>query len=463
MTPGASSRSTAKTPVFVLFVAASTAIAGLLFGYDTAVINGALPYLKADFQLSPLATELTAAVLLWGCALGAGTAGYISDRFGRRVVLLVSGVLFCVSGLGAAFAIELWHLIAARAVGGLAIGCASLIAPLYLAEIAPARVRGRLVTLYQLAIVVGILVAFISNYELAQVAVGNWRWMFGLGAVPALFLCLSLLWIPESPRWLLQVGKHEQARAILQRISSPEEVEEEIETITHTISSEAAGSYRQLLSQALRRPIVLTVMLAIIQQFTGINTVLYYGSIVFGEHAGASAQQAIAMNVLVGIVNLLLTIAALVAIDRFGRRPLLLVATAGMGVCLSVFAVALHWLPGHPAVMLGAVLGYVAFFAFGLGPGVWVCLAELFPNNIRGRAMSLATVVLWLAVSVVTATFLSLIQLLTAAGVFLGYALICGASFVYIWLRLPETKNRTLEDIQTMWLSTEADTPSSIR
>jgi MFS family permease len=210
-----------------------------------------------------------------------------------------------------------------------------------------------------------------------------------------------------------------------------------------------------LLSQALRKPIVLTVMLAIIQQVTGINTVLYYGSVVFGENAGTSAQQAIAMNIVVGIVNLLLTIAALIAIDRVGRRPLLLVSTAGMGVCLAVFAAALEWLPGHVAVMLGAVLGYVAFFAFGLGPGVWVCLAELFPNNIRGRAMSLATVVLWLAVSVVTATFLSLIQMFSATRVFLGYALICGASFAYIWLRLPETKNRTLEDIQAMWFSSE--------
>ena len=359
--------------------------------------------------------------------------------------------LFCVSGLGAALATELWHLLAARAVGGLGIGCASLIAPLYLAEIAPPRVRGRLVTTYQLAIVTGILVAFISNYELAAVSVGNWRWMFGLGALPAFILCISLLWIPESPRWLLQAGRTQQARAVLLRISPEDRVEDEIATISHAISTEAAGSYRELLSPTLRKPLVLTVMLAIIQQVTGINTVLYYGSIVFGEHAGTGAGQAIGMNVLVGAVNFLLTIVALVSIDRMGRRPLLLTATAGMSVCLGLFAAALAWLPGHPAVMLTAVLGYVAFFAFGLGPGVWVCLAELFPNHIRGRAMSMATVVLWLAVSLVTATFLSLIKRFSAPVVFLGYGVICAASFVYIWLRLPETKNRTLEEIQTIW------------
>ncbi len=439
--------------LYVLLVGGSTAIAGLLFGYDTAVINGALVYLKSEFGLGSVATEITAAVLLWGCAIGAGVAGYVSDHFGRRVVLFASGVLFCASALGAAFATALWHLLAARVLGGLAIGCASLIAPLYLAEIAPARVRGRLVTLYQLAIVVGILAAFISNYKLAEVATGNWRWMFGLGAVPAFALCASLLWIPESPRWLVQMGRKAQARRVLEHISPGLAVESELARISETISTETTGSYRELLQRALRKPLVLTVMLAIIQQVTGINTVMYYGAMIFGEHAKGGMGQAIGMNVLVGIVNLLFTLLALASIDRFGRRPLLLVATAGMGFCLAVFAATLRWLPDHPAFMLAAVLGYVAFFAFGLGPGVWVCLAELFPNHIRGRAMSVATVVLWLAVSLVTATFLTLIKRFSASAVFLGYAVICGASCAYIALRLPETKNQTLEDIETIWLS----------
>jgi SP family arabinose:H+ symporter-like MFS transporter len=440
-------------PGFVILVAASTAIAGLLFGYDTAVINGALVYLKSDFHLTAVTTELTAAVLLWGCAIGAGAAGFTSDRFGRRVVLLASGILFGVSGLGAALSTHWWHLLAARVLGGLAIGCASLIAPLYLAEISPAHVRGRLVTLYQLAIVSGILLAFLSNYCLTRLAANNWRWMFGLGAAPAIVLCVSLLWIPESPRWLLQVGQRDRARTVLAHIAPAGSIDDEMSRISATISTEAGGSYRELLGKALRKPVALTIMLAIIQQVTGINTVLYYGSMIFGEHGGSSPTQAIGMNVVVGLVNLLFTIAALFSIDRAGRRPLLLTATAGMGACLMVFAAALAWIPAHPAVALAAVLGYVAFFAYGLGPGVWVCLAEVFPNHIRGRAMSLATVVLWLAVSVVTATFLSLVQAFSAPVVFLAYAIICGLSFAYIWIRLPETKNRTLEEIESSWTS----------
>lgn len=436
---------------YVVAVAASAAIAGLLFGYDTAVINGALVYLRLDFKLSSLETELVATVLLWGCAVGAALAGYMSDRYGRRAVLFAAGILFCFSALGAAFPTEIWQLLVARALGGLAIGSASLIAPLYIAEIAPAEARGRLVTLNQLAIVIGILVAFVGNFGLAQLSRSNWRWMFGLGALPAVMLCGSLLWIPESPRWLLQRGERYRAGAVLKRISPGIVVEKALAEIERTISEET-GTYRELLSRPLRKPMILAIMLAVIQQVTGINTVLYYGAIIFAEHAGASAEQAIGMNVLVGAVNLIFTIAALFTIDRLGRRPLLLMATSGMGLCLLVFAVFLKWFPVSPALLLLPLLGYVAFFAFGLGSGVWVCLAEFFPNHIRGRAMSVATVVLWLAVSLVTATFLSLIKLLSAPGVFLGYSIVCVASFVYLYLCLPETKRRTLEEIELSWM-----------
>jgi SP family arabinose:H+ symporter-like MFS transporter len=379
----------------------------------------------------------------------------MSDRYGRRPVLFVAGILFCISALGAAFPTLLWQLLLARVLGGLAIGTASLIAPLYISEIAPAHVRGRLVTLNQLAIVIGILVAFISNYALARLSHDNWRWMFGLGAIPAVALCISLVWIPESPRWLLQRGRRDHARAALQQISPGTVVESALTEISRAISEET-GSYLELLSRSLRKPLVLSIMLAVIQQVTGINTVLYYGAIVFAEHAGASAGQAVGMNVLVGLVNLVFTVGALLLIDRLGRRPLLLTATAGMGLCLLAFAAMLRWLPGHSALLLVSVLGYVACFAVGLGSGVWVCLAELFPNHIRGRAMSVATMVLWLTVSLVTATFLSLIKLLTAPGVFLGYALLCAASFIYIYLRLPETKNRSLEEIGILWSKEEA-------
>jgi sugar porter (SP) family MFS transporter len=443
-----------KVSLRVVVIASSAAISGLLFGYDTAVINGALIYLKSYFHLTSVQTELVATVLLWGCAVGAMLAGFTSDRYGRRPVLFGAGFLFWVSALGAAFPSHLWQLLLARALGGLAIGSASLIAPLYIAEIAPAGLRGRLVTLNQLAIVVGILGAFVSNYELAVFTSNNWRWMFGLGAVPAVALCLSLLWIPESPRWLLQRGRQQRARAVLLRLLPVTDVEEATAEISRALAEET-GTYRELLSRSLREPLILTIMLAVIQQITGINTVLYYGAILFADRTGASNSQAIGMNVAVGIVNVVFTVVALATIDRLGRRPLLLTATAGMGVCLIAFAATLQWLPGHWILLLLPLLGYVACFAFGLGSGVWVCLAELFPNRIRGRAMSVATTVLWLAVSLVTATFLALIHQFSAPRVFLGYAAICGASFFYIYRRLPETRNRTLEEIQSLWLREE--------
>lgn len=303
----------------------------------------------------------------------------------------------------------------------------------------------------QLGLVIGILIGFAINYELVRLTHGNWRWMFGAGAVPALALCASCVWIPESPRWLLQRGQRERALAVLQRISPGNGAAILLEEIFSAIQEET-GTYRELLGLALRKPMLITIMLAIIQQVTGINTVLYFGAILFAEHAGASASQAIGMNVLVGVVNLAFTIVGLMLIDKLGRRPLLLVGTAGMGLCLVAFSAMLHYMPGRSVLLLLPVLGYVSCFAFGLGTAVWVCLAELFPNRIRGRAMSIATMVLWITVSCVTATFLSLMKIFSASGVFMGYALLCAASFAFIFLRLPETNNRTLEEIEGFWV-----------
>ncbi len=441
-----------KTSLVVLGIAASAATAGLIFGYDVAVINGALVFLQTGFNLGPAQTGLIPTVMLLGCAAGAAGAGWVSDRYGRRKALFAAAALFCIASFAAASATHLAQLLVARMLAGIAAGSASVIAPLYIAEIAPARLRGRLVTLNQLAIVSGILAGFIINYELARLGPANWRWMFAVGAAPALALCVSLLWIPESPRWLLQRGRRENAVAVLRQTLSPAEVDRALFEFSAAMN-EDRGTYRELFGPALRKPLVLTVMLAIIQQVTGINTVMYYGAIIFAQHAGASASQAIGMNVLVGVVNLAFTILGLLLIDKLGRRPLLLTAAGGMAVCLLAFAALLHASAHFSAVvLLLPILGYVAFFAFGLGTGVWVCLAELFPNRIRGRAMSIATMVLWISVSCVTATFLTLIRILGASGVFLGYALLCVLSFAYIYFRLPETKNRTLEEIETFWL-----------
>ena len=436
--------------VTVTLITGSAAISGLLFGYDTAVVNGALVFLRAQFNLTAFQTELAATSLLWGCVLGAALAGYLCDRYGRRRVLLLSGLLFVASAIGAAVPTAAWQFLLARLVGGLAIGCASLVAPLYIAEISPAAIRGRLISVYQLAIVIGILVAYVSNYLVARLGQSSWRWMFGLGAIPAFFLCLALLWIPESPRWLVQRGQIKTAREVLLRIAPAGTVESSLAEIADSLQQESI-TYRELLGAALRRPMVLAVMLAVIQQVTGINTVLYYGSILFQEHARQSANSALALNILIGLMNLVCTVVALVWIDRFGRRPLLQIATGGMAISLLAFSFMLRWHPEMITLLMAAVLAYVACFAVGLGPGVWVCIAELFPNRARGRAMSVATVVLWVAVSIVTATFLSLITWLTVAGVFFFYAVLCVLSFVYIRLYLPETKQKTLEEIEKSW------------
>jgi SP family arabinose:H+ symporter-like MFS transporter len=446
---------TGKTSLFAVAVAASAATAGLLFGYDVAVFNGALVFLRAEFHLGSVPTEILTTMLFVGCAAGAAIGGWASDRYGRRVVLFIAGVLFCAAALSATFSMHLWHLMAASMFAGMAVGAAVLIAPMYIAEIAPAHKRGMLVTLNQLAIVSGILVGFVVNYELAVLVHGNWRLMFFLGALPAVVLCVSMVRIPESPRWLLQQGQRERASVVLQKISPGTDVESTIDEIGKAIREES-GTYRELLGRALRKPLMLAVMLAIIQQVTGVNTVMYYGAIIFAEHAGASATQAIGMNVIVGVVNVVATILGLLLIDKLGRRPLLLTATGGMALSLVAFASMLTYMSNHAALLLTAVLGYVAFYAFGLGTGVWVCLSELFPNRIRGRAMSIANMVLWATLSCVTATFLSLIKMFTASGVFLGYALLCTASFVYILARLPETKNRTLEEIESSWLRKDA-------
>ena len=439
-----------KLSLFAVVVAASAASAGLLFGYDVAVFNGALVFLRAEFHLGPVPTEILTTLLFVGCAAGAVTGGWASDRYGRRVVLFTAGVLFCAAALSATFSLHLWQLMAARLLAGMAVGAAVLIAPMYIAEIAPAHKRGMLVTLNQLAIVSGILVGFVVNYELAVLVHGNWRLMFFLGALPAVVLCVTMLRIPESPRWLLQQGQRERACAVLKRISPGTDVEATLDEIGKAIREES-GTYRELFGAALRRPLALAVMLAIIQQVTGVNTVMYYGAIIFAEHAGASATQAIGMNVMVGLVNMAATILGLLLIDKLGRRPLLLTATGGMALSLVAFAAMLTYMPSHAVLLLAAVLGYVAFFAFGLGTGVWVCLSELFPNRIRGRAMSIANMVLWFTLSCVTATFLTLVKMFNASGVFLGYAVLCTASFVYIFARLPETKNRTLEEIESSW------------
>ena len=429
-------------------IGAIAAIGGLLFGFDTAVINGALLSLRVHFALSDLQVEFAASSLLYGCLVGALLAGILSDRFGRRTVLRLSGLLFLLSAIFAAVPVTFFQFMTARFLGGIGIGLASTIAPLYLAEVSPRDKRGSIITLNQTAIVTGILLAYATNWALASTGAVAWRWMFGSAAIPALVFVVCLRFVPESPRWLIQQHRFKDADAALLAIGGEAHRSEQLEKIRLALAEEepAPGWMRRL-----RRPLLLAVVIAALQQMTGINTVLYYGSLLFVSHANSGTnQRAFAANILLGITNLLFTLVAIYIMDRVGRRWLLTASAAGMLAALLLLVFAFHQArPAFPLVV-GSTMIYVAAFATGLGPGAWVYMAEIFPTAVRGRAMSIATAVLWASCILVSNSFLTMIHALGAAGTFAVYAAVSAVAVLF-FSRLPETRGKSLEEIDQFW------------
>ena len=434
---------------YVYLPAMVAAIGGLLFGFDTAVINGAIVFIKQQFLLSDAQTEIAASSLLLGCVVGASLAAFTSDRLGRKKVLLGAAALFTVSSIGAALPRNMIEFVGARFVGGVAIGMASTLSPLYIAEISPAARRGVLVSLNQLAIVTGILLSYTVNYLLTGAGTSNWRWMFASAAIPSVGFLVTLLFIPESPRWLVQKGRVSEAQLFLSRIAGSQAAAAEIQAIKAAISEESGD----LLDPAFRKPLIVAILIALFSQFTGINTIIYYGSIVFLEHVPhQTASTALWANVIIGAINFAATIVGMLLIDRAGRKPLLMSAFAGMALSLLGVSAAIRF-QASSIVVLVFVLTYVASFAIGVGTGTWVMMAEICPTRVRGRAMAVATVCLWCGTLLVTLTFLSLVNLFTAPGAFLLYAIISIAASLFIWRSVPETKGRTLEDIEKCWLT----------
>jgi sugar porter (SP) family MFS transporter len=425
------------------------AIGGLLFGFDTAVINGAIVFIKQQFRLSNAQTEIAASSLLMGCVVGASVAAVTSDRFGRKRVLLAAAALFTISSLGAAIPRDVAQFAVARVLGGIAIGIASTLSPLYIAEISPARSRGLLVSLNQLAIVSGILLSYTVNYLLTDTGPANWRWMFASAAVPSLGFLLTLILIPESPRWLMQKGREEEAEHFLAQIVGSEAATGEVNAIRAALSEETG----KLLDPTFRTALMVAILIALFSQFTGINTIIYYGSLVFLEHVPhQTASTALRANVIIGVINFVATIVGMLLIDRSGRKPLLMSAYAGMALSLIAVSAAMRF-HAVGTVVLVFVLTYVACFAVGVGTGTWVLMSEICPTRVRGRAMSLATVCLWCGTLLVTLTFLSLANLFTAPGVFLLYGVVSMTAFFFVWKKVPETKGRTLEEIEKWWLT----------
>ena len=429
-----------------------TILSGLLFGYDQGVISGALPFISKDFHLSDFLEEVVTSWVTLGALVGALIAGAVADRVGRRKTLISAGLLFFVGALVQSLAPDTAILVIGRFIIGGGVGIASVAAPLYAAEMAPASVRGRFVSSYQLAITIGILLAEIVDAVLSES--GDWRIMLGLAVIPGAALAILMLPMPDTPRWLLKMGRRDDAREASTKVQGADGVEGRLDEIASDVATEEReqGTWRDVFGPSIRPMLKVGIGLAVFQQITGINTVIYYGSLIFKEHVGGQSDSAaIGANVIIGSVNFLMTIVALWTIDRLGRRPLMMLASGGMAVSLFLLGLLFRFQPPPAVMILVVILLYVASFGVGLGPGVWVVISELFPTRIRGRAMSIATLCLWLACILVTATFLSLVEAIGSTGAFWLYAAMSVVNLFFIWRVMPETKGRSLEEIERSW------------
>ncbi len=438
---------------FVFIAALFAALGGLLFGYDTGVISGALIFIKREFGLTTASEEIVVSGVLLGATIGAIVGGKAADFFGRRKVLLVTAAIFGIGALASAMAPSPAILIVSRVVLGLAIGLASTNVPVYLSEVAPSHARGWVVSLFQLAVTVGIVVAYLTDYVFASVE--GWRWMLGLAVAPALVFGTGMFFLPETPRWLIRGGQHEVAHRVLIRIRKHADVHAEIEEIKASLVQQTeSGRWGDLLSRHVRPALIVGLGLAIFQQITGINTVIYYAPKILQAAGFNSASGAILATAGVGVVNVGMTIIAMFLVDRAGRRPLLLVGIAGMIVTLAMLglsfrisdqSVQLAWI----AVI--CLMGYVASFAISLGPIFWLMIAEIYPLKIRGLAEGMAATFNWGSNLAVSLTFLTLLEKLGASSTFLLYAFASVASWFFAYYLVPETKGRTLEEIEAFW------------
>jgi SP family sugar:H+ symporter-like MFS transporter len=430
------------------------ALGGLLFGYDTGVISGALLFIPDDFKLTPFLQGAIVAALLLGAMVGAALAGRLSDRLGRKKLIIAAAVVFTVGALLAALAPSVEVLIAARFIIGLAVGSAALVVPLYLAEIAPTEIRGAIASLNQLMIVGGILAAFIVNAILASS--GDWRLMLGLAAVPSLILLVGMFFMPETPRYLVHAGEEDSAREVLEELPGDERPEERIEEIRDVEQNEESDTgVRGLLRAKWVRPALLAATgLAVFQQFVGINTIIYYAPTTLTD-VGFGKTSAIYANLIIGVVNVVMTVIAIRIIDRVGRKPMLYAGVAGMvgsllvlGISLSVLATPHH--PGDPAAIITLVcLGtFIASFAATWGPVVWVMIPEVLPLSVRGTAMGVAVFGNWAANFLVSQTFPVLLDKVGPGPVFLGYAGMGVLAGLFVKAFVTETKGRSLEEIE---------------
>ena len=436
--------------VYVLFISFVAAVGGFLFGFDTGVISGAITFVTEHFQLNAHQEGFAVSNLMIACALGALVVGTLTDRFGRKKILIIAALLFFISALMSAFPQTFTGLVIGRFVGGLAVGIASVVSPMYIAEISPAHMRGRLVAINQLAIVIGILSTFFSNWLLVDIGPNNWRWMFAVGAFPSGIFFLFLLFIPESPRWLVKQGKVDIAFAILSRVGGSNHAETEIKEIKSTIEKEEGSIVELWKKPGLRKALWVGILLALFAHITGIDTITYYGPVIFMKAGFESASSALLATVLLGINSLIFVIIGMSLVDRFGRKPLMLIGMIGMGISLAYTGYTFQSDTIGAIWIIVPIITYLASFQISIGVVIWVYLSEIFPTKVRGRAMSIATFILWFSNVIVTQTFPWMIENLKGKTFYL-YSGICFIAFLFVLFMLAETKGKTLEEIERMW------------
>jgi SP family arabinose:H+ symporter-like MFS transporter len=452
-----------KSSSYLYLVCLVAALGGFLFGFDTAVISGTISLVKNDFSLNPVSEGWFVSCALLGCIIGVSFSGKLSDKYGRKIVLILSAVLFLASALGCMYANTFSILIIFRLIGGLGIGVASMVSPLYISEFAPSRLRGMMVSLYQLALTIGIVLAYFSNAYLADHASSVyatesmtkifstevWRAMLGLGALPAAIFLICLFLVPESPRWLLLTGQEQKAAAILVKIDGPEAANREVEAFKMQ-GDDKDTPLAALFTPVYRKALWIGLLLPFLSQVCGINAVIYYGPRIL-EQAGFTLNSALGGQVTIGLVNVVFTFVAIFTVDKWGRRPLLFVGIGGAVASLLIIgALFALGITSGPWILL-FILAFIACFAFSFGPVCWVVIGEIFPNAIRGKAMALATLSLWVGNFLVGQLTPVMLEGLGSSWTFWVFAICCSPALWLTWKVIPETKGRSLEDIEHYW------------
>jgi SP family arabinose:H+ symporter-like MFS transporter len=438
---------------YVSFLACTASLGGLLFGFDIAIITGAGPFITREFALSDIGLGWAFSSLLFGCVLGCFIAGRLTDSMGRKKLLLIVAALFAITSIGTALASTFTVFVMARFLGGLAVGGVSLLSPMYVAEVSPPSIRGRMGTLYQMSIIVGIIVSYAINFLLRNTGPDNWRWMFLTGIVPSAVFFVFVALAPESPRFLAMTGKLQQAVFILERIGGKESARVQVSEIIETVNR-AEQTWRGLLRPGVRRALAVSAGLAVLIHVSGINTIIDYAPAIF-QSAGWKVDGALASTFIVGVTEFLFTIVSFWIIDRYGRKPLYIAGSIGMA--LSLLALLVVVLAGrfHGAIVLMFILTYLAFFASCIGPVFWTLVPEIFPNDVRGMAMTVPVLIQWVANAIVVLLFPYAFHVIGKSITFGFLALMAVSQGIFTWLYVPETKNRRLEEIEGYWVTSK--------